>query len=282
MFNSLIHSLFNFLMFILKLLIPVYIVLGVYALFFIVVFIPTFLKNRQHFNFVKPTYRKQNFFYKLFMIPYMVAYTKAHSDPNTFLPHGVVMFEGRQGCGKTSAMMKYATDLKEQFPLCKILCNTDFGLADYELNDWHDLLDVRNGVHGLVCILDETQQWFNSKQSKDFPPEMLSYITQLRKERKIVLGTCQQFYMVSKDIRTQVSELRRCRCFLGCFNVVIRTIPVIDSSGDVVKYQFKGFYTFVQNNKLRNSYDTYKTVSNLSKSGFNEKPIIVKENNYDK
>ena len=266
-----------------KLCIPIYIILGIYIIFFLVIFIPTFLKNRQHFEFVKPTYKKQNFFYKMFMIPYMVAYTKAHTDPNTFVPHGVVMFEGRQGCGKTSAMMKYATDLKEQFPMCKILCNTDFNLADYPLEDWHDLLDKRNGVHGLICILDETQQWFNSKQSKDFPPEMLSYITQLRKERKIVLGTCQQFYMVSKDIRTQVSELRRCRCILGCFNIVIRTVPVVDSSGEIIKYQFKGFYTFVQNNKLRESYDTYKTVSNLSKSGFKEKTeIIIKENPYDK
>ena len=84
--------------------------------------------------------------------------------------------------------------------------------------------------------------------------------------------------MISKDIRTQVSELRRCRCFLGVFNIVIRTRPVVDSTGEILKYQFLGFYTFVQTKELRESYDTYKTVSNLVKSGFQEKKtIIVKE-----
>lgn len=271
-------SFLNIIIKILILLSPLFALAFIYLVFFCIVAFVTFNRNKEHFDFVKPTYRKQGIFYKLFMIPYMVGYTIGHSDPNTFKPHGVIMFEGRQGCGKSSAMFKYALDLKEQFPLCKIICNTSFDYSDKRLNSWEDMLTERNGTNGLVCILDETQQWFNSKQSKDFPPECLSYITQLRKERKIVLGTCQQFYMVSKDIRTQVSELRRCRCFLGCFNVVIRTRPIIDSAGEIVKYQFLGFYTFVQNNKLRNCYDTYETVTNLAKSGFQEKSkVIVRE-----
>ena len=270
--------LFDFIVKILHLLTPIFIIVSLYGIFCFIVMVITFVKNRQHFVFEKGTYKKQTLFYKLFMIPYMFGYTLAHTDPNTFKPHGVIMFEGRQGCGKTSAMIKYATDLKEQYPLSKIICNTDFNLSDIDLNSWEDMINVKNGTNGLICILDETQQWFNSKQSKDFPPECLSYITQLRKERKIVLGTCQQFYMISKDIRTQVSELRRCRCILGVFNIVIRTRPIVDSSGEILKYQYLGFYTFVQTNKLRNSYDTYKTVSNLVKSGFQEKrTIIVKE-----
>lgn len=267
--------LFELLFKLFHLLYPVFLTVGCYGFVGMIIIVVTYFKNKQDFKFVKGTYRKQGFFYKLFMIPYMIGYTIAHTDPNTFKPHGVIMFEGRQGCGKSSAMFKYAQDLKEQYPLCKIICNTEFNMSDVELRSWEDMIEIRNGTNGLVCILDETQQWFNSKQSKDFPPECLSYITQLRKERKIVLGTCQQFYMVSKDIRTQVSELRRCRCFLGCFNVVIRTRPVVDSSGEIIKYQFLGFYTFVQTNKLRNSYDTYKTVSNLARSGFREKQTIV-------
>lgn len=250
-------------------------IIGLYALFFIIVVVITFFKNKEHFVLEKSTYKKQTLFYQMFMIPYMFGYTMAHTNPNCFRPHGVILFEGRQGCGKSSAMMKYATDLKEQYPLCKIITNTDFNLADDEIHDWTDMLSIKNGELGLVVILDELQQWFNSKQSKDFPPECLSYITQLRKERKIVLGTCQQFYMVSKDIRTQVSEIRRCRCILGVLNVVMRFRPIVDSEGSVEKYQFLGLYWFVQNNKLRNSYDTYKTVDNLVKSGFQSRNKVV-------
>lgn len=261
--------------FLLKLLIYILIIFGTYSFFFVVVCAISFFKNKEQYVLEKSTYKKQTIFYQLFMIPYMVGYTMAHTNPNTFRPHGVILFEGRQGCGKSSAMMKYATDLKEQFPLCKIISNTDFALADAQISDWTDMLTVRNGELGLVVILDECQQWFNSKQSKDFPPEMLSYITQLRKERKMVIGTCQQFYMVSKDIRTQVSEIRRCRCILGVLNIVMRFRPIVDSEGTVQKYVPLGFYWFVQNNKLRNSYDTYKTVDNLVKSGFQSRNKVI-------
>ena len=166
--------LLEFIVKILYLLTPIFIIIAIYGFFCSVVIIVTFIKNKQHFDFVKGTYKKQGLLYKLFMIPYMLGYTIAHSDPNTFRPHGVVMFEGRQGCGKTSAMIKYATDLKQQYPLSKIVCNTEFKLSDVDLTSWEDMINVKNGTNGLICILDETQQWFNSKQSKDFPPECLS------------------------------------------------------------------------------------------------------------
>ncbi len=46
--------------------------------------------------------------------------------PDFFRPQGLVIFTGRQGNGKSIAMMQYALELHDTYPLCKILSNTAF------------------------------------------------------------------------------------------------------------------------------------------------------------
>ena len=76
--------------------------------------------------------------------------------------------------------------------------------------------------------------------------------------------------MVSKDIRTQCSEVRHCHTFGGVFTVVIRRVPVVDSEGEVKEEKFKGMYCWVHNEKTREAYDTYKMINVLGKEGFKE------------
>ena len=63
---------------------------------------------------------------------------------------------------------------------------------------------------GVICCLDEMQNWFSSNQSRDFPPEMLQVITQNRKNRRVIFGTAQTFNRLSKPIREQATEVREC------------------------------------------------------------------------
>lgn len=51
---------------------------------------------------------------------------------------------------------------------------------------------------GEIDVLDEIQNWFNSLQSKDFPPEMLTEITQQRKQTKMILRNKSSIYKISK------------------------------------------------------------------------------------
>lgn len=44
----------------------------------------------------------------------------------------------------------------------------------------------------------------------------------------------------------------------------------MDSEGNVVEFKSRGMYFFVHNKKLRDAYDTYKVIENLSKSGFKD------------
>lgn len=95
-------------------------------------------------------------------------------------------------------------------------------------------------------------------------------ITQNRKNRRIILGTSQNFYLLAKAIRSQATEVRRCTTILGCLTIVRRAEPILDSEGNVAEWKNRGMYFFVHNKKLRESYDTYKVIENLSKSGFKE------------
>ena len=119
-------------------------------------------------------------------------------------------------------------------------------------------------------IMDELQNWFGSNQSRNFPPEMLGVITQNRKNRRVILGTAQNFYLLAKAIRSQCTEIRQCVTLAGVLTIVIKREPIIDNDGDVKDLKYRGMYFFVHSERLRNSYDTWSVVDALSSSGFQE------------
>lgn len=213
--------------------------------------------------------KKENFFKRLFWdAPRRFALDKLTEDPDFFRPQGLIIFTGFQGSGKTSALVRYTLDLQKEYPLSKCISNLGYKYSDAELIDWKQLIDYKNEKKGVIVQLDELQNWFSSKQSKNFPPEMLSVVTQNRKNRRVILGTAQNFYMLAKDIRTQCSEIRECYTFAGCITIVRRILPVCDSAGELVKKRYLGFYFFVHDEILREAYDTYHVIESLSKSGF--------------
>lgn len=215
---------------------------------------------------------KRSLFAKIFIdAPRMFILDRVNRPANFFPVHGLIIFEGRQGSGKTSSMVHYLHDLQKQYPHVKTITNFCYTGEDMALFDWHQLVDYKNGYEGVVVAMDELQNWFSCKQSANFPPEMLSVVTQNRKNRRVILGTAQNFYMLSKDIRTQCTELRRCLTIGGVFTIVHRLRPVCNSAGEVEKYDHVGWYTWVHTPQERDSYDTYKAIENLAASGFKEK-----------
>ena len=229
--------------------------------------LPFFIRSDSH-------YKKKSIFTRLFFdFPVQFGKDLARYNPNTFQPHGIIVFEGEQGAGKTISLVQYALTLKRMYPNCKIVSNTALTFEDKSLSHWKDLTQFNNGLSGVVVNIDECQNWFNSKQSKDFPPEMLAVVTQNRKNRRIILMTAQQFYMLAKDIRTQATEIRSAFTILGCLTFVVRRKPYFDSEGTPIKYKFLGIYFFVQSDELRAMYDTYAVIENLNKSGFKPEEV---------
>lgn len=223
--------------------------------------------------------KKEKFLYKVFVkLPKQIIEDFFSRDPDFFPYQGCVIFEGRQGAGKTIGMVEFIMRMQNEYP--RSLCTTNLGYTEenVELGDWRMLLNYKNGIYGVIVGIDELQNWFSSMDSKNFPPDMLEIITQNRKNRRIILGTAQNFYLLAKAIRSQATEVRRCTTILGACTLVRRFEPILDSEGNVKEFKKRGWYFFVHDKKLRESYDTYKVIKRLSKVGFQDKPSDVVTN----
>lgn len=188
-----------------------------------------------------------------------------------FSYQGVIVYTGRQGSGKTVAMVEQTLRMQHEFPSCKCISNLNYAHQDEELTHWRQLIEYKNGHRGVIVQMDEMQNWFSSNQSKNFPPELLEVITQNRKNRRVILGTSQCFNRLSKPLREQTTEVRKCLTVAGCVTFVHRQEPELDSQGEVVNWKHRGFYWFVHTPEIRDSYDTYHVIESLAKSGFTER-----------
>lgn len=257
---------------------PVYLALGLYLFFCLLClfFIVLGLINGQRFKKGKHVIvKKHGFFRRIFIdLPKQYVADMFARDPEFFKYQGLIIFEGRQGSGKTTSMVEYAMRMQKEYPLAKCTTNLGYTKENVALKDWRMLINYKNGIKGVIVCMDELQNWFSSNDSKNFPPEMLQIITQNRKNRRIILGTSQNFYLLSKAIRSQTTEVRRCATLLGCLTIVRRFEPILDPQGDVKEWKKRGMYFFVHDKELRDSYDTFKVIERLTKVGFQEQQQV--------
>lgn len=264
---------------------PIYFILICFAIFFFSVcvnIVIQLLKGNRIKKGSRKIVKKKGILRRIFIdTPHQFVVDLFNKEADFFSYQGLIIFEGRQGAGKTISMIEFAMRMQEEFPLAKCITNLGYKYENTKLKDWRMLMNYKNGHQGVIVVMDELQNWFSSNDSKNFPPEMLGVITQNRKNRRIILGTSQNFYLLAKAIRSQATEVRRCTTLLGCLTIVRRFEPILDSEGIVVEWKKRGMYFFVHNKKLRESYDTYKVIENLSKSGFKEQAVIDTTNNYN-
>lgn len=201
---------------------PFYAILIIIALFSFLVSVNVVIGLAQGKRFKKGQHnvvKKKSFFRRVIIdFPHQFTDDLFDKDPEFFKYQGLVIFEGRQGSGKTMSMVEFIMRMQQEYPLAKT--TTNFGLVsqDKVLNSWEMLIDYKNGKQGVIVGMDELQNWFSSNDSKNFPPEMLGIITQNRKNRRIILGTSQNFYLLAKAIRSQATEVRRCTTLFRLLN----------------------------------------------------------------
>ena len=219
---------------------------------------------------------KHNFFADLFYrLPMQMAWDFLNTAPDFFRPQGCIIYTGRQGNGKTIAMVQHTMELQQIYPACNVISNLDYKYQHEKLKHWKQLINYKNGIHGVIVMMDEMQNWFASSQARDFPPQMLEIITQNRKNRRLIQGTAQSFNRLAKPIREQATEVRRCVTLFGALTIVHRVEPELDSTGEVIRWKHRGIYYFVHTQRLRNSYDTWAVVESLKKSGFQSGAGVV-------
>lgn len=224
--------------------------------------------------------KQSNIFKKIFWdFPKQWAKDYMTRNPEALREHGLIIYCGEQGSGKTSSLVRDTLMLQKEYPKVKVIGNLKYKYQNNELKHWKQLITYKNGIQGVIVQIDELQNWFNSKQSKNFPPEMLEVVTQNRKNRRVIFGTAQNFYMLAKDIRSQTREIRQCITLCGCLTIVIRRKPIMNNDGEIEKLKFKGIYCYVHNDETRNAYDTYHVIHTLAKDGFKEETDQIRATN---
>lgn len=197
------------------------------------------------------------------------------NNPDLFREFGVTMFTGRQGAGKTMALVEHLEQLRRRYPKALILTNFGYEHETQPFNSWQDLFEVRNGDLGVIFCIDEIQNEFSSASSKSFPETLLSEITQQRKQKMKILATSQVFTRVSKPLREQCFEVAECRTLLGrwtfvrCFDADDYN-AIIDANNPVLKQKARRKWrkNFIQDNHIRELYDSYAKVERMKKTEY--------------
>lgn len=185
-----------------------------------------------------------------------------------FLEQGFHLFVGEQGSGKTISLVYTLLRMKKKYPKLKVRTNMGYANEDGPIKNWKDLVFKNNGIYGQIDVIDEVQNWFNSLQSKDFPPEMFSEISQQRKQRKCIYGTSQVWGRVAKPIREQVAFVYMPTTLFGCLTILRKYKPSIDNDGSIDNLKFRSVTFFVHNDEIRNAFDTYKKIQVQSLKGY--------------
>lgn len=220
--------------------------------------------------------------------------------PLYFDADGLTIFVGPQGSGKTLSAVKYVESLLKFNPQAILVTNLflkDFPIVsfnDYVQINYYNFIDENfvfdeekaycyyllenkvfeflnqddlsrysNGERGVIYLIDEIQLYFNSLESKNINPDVMTQISQQRKQRKHIVCTSQVFGRMAKPLREQFSAVILCSNILNCiqYNKLVDrdSIEEYDNSTNLkgtVKKKFLWFHS----PKDYESYDTYYVI----------------------
>lgn len=202
-------------------------------------------------------------------IKYKMKFAKEH--PDYFYPDGLVVFTGPQGTGKTLSAVLYVENLLKYYPKTIIVTNielTDFPFDNervFPFKNSDDLSKYNNGENGVIFLIDEIQLYFNSLESKNINPEVMTQISQQRKQRKHIVATSQVFGRMAKPLREQFSSVLVCKNLFGFlqFNKLVDRDSIEDfDNGTTLKGKVLKRFFWIHNPKYYKKYNTYYLIKN--------------------
>ena len=196
-------------------------------------------------------------------IKYKRDFRKQH--PDFFDPSGILVFCGPQGAGKTLSAVQYVRKLAEKYPKMILVTNVEIkglSIAVYPYTGIADFSKYSNGFEGVVYLIDEIHIEFNSLESKNIDPSVMTEIAQQRKQRKHIVGTSQVFGRIAKPFREQFKYVVLCRCLWGVlqYNTLIDgEWAMVDDDGHLEAETVKRYFWW-HKPELYDSYNTYAKI----------------------
>lgn len=186
-------------------------------------------------------------------------------NPDFFDPSGILVFCGPQGAGKTLSAVQYVRKLAEKYPKMILVTNVEIkglSIAVYPYTGIADFSKYSNGFEGVVFLIDEIHIEFNSLESKNIDPSVMTEIAQQRKQRKHIVGTSQVFGRIAKPFREQFKYVVLCRCLWGVlqYNTLIDgERALVDDDGHLEAETVKRYFWW-HKPELYDSYNTYAKI----------------------
>lgn len=184
----------------------------------------------------------------------------ARNNPDYFYPDGIWVFCGRQGSGKTLSAVQCLQRICEEYPKALVCTNLNIkGINNTVIpfESYDQLKELDNGIYGIIFFLDELHILWNSLESKDIPVSEMACFCQMRKNRRVIIGTAQVYSRIAKPIREQLKYAIDCRNFFGILQVnqVLDPAESIERNG-VIEAKHVGTKIWFHRPELYGSYDT--------------------------
>ena len=206
----------------------------------------------------------ENFLYKFFIrFPELLAEFINDCRSDDFKEHGLYLFCGEQGSGKTYSMTYNINRLILQYPDVFVLSNYGLMCQDKPLEEANDLLKYHREHTGICYAIDEIQTTWNSRKWKDMDMSIVGTLCQNRKSYRVIFGTCQSVSQVDKSIRLQTRRYINCYCFKGLFNICLWYKPNFDFEGNLTHSTLKKVQFFFQEPSIRYQYNTFDLIKSL-------------------
>lgn len=226
----------------------------------------------------------------------------AASHPDFFNPTGTMIFCGKQGKGKTLSAVLYVDNLMKAFPKAILVTNvkiknhpfnTIYELDENGITHYKNLLGediifdreghfpentviewdglnclkyINNGYYGVIYLVDEIHLELNSLESKNIDIDVMTEISQQRKQRKHIVGTSQVYMRMAKPLREQIFDIVLCDNFFGCiqFNKLIDGEESKEVDGKLQAVVRKRVF-FTHKPEYYEMYDTFAKMKRLNK-----------------
>lgn len=205
----------------------------------------------------------------------------AQDNPDYFYPSGIWIFCGAQGAGKTLSAVKCLKEIIKDYPKAKICSNLDIKGLDREIipfESYEQLTSLTNGIEGIIFFLDEIHVLWNSLESKEIPISEMACFCQMRKDRRVIIGTSQVYGRIAKPIREQLQYIIDCKNLFNLvqINKILDPADAIEQNGHLDIKCIKTRIWF----HSPELYDSYDTLFKIKKAQREEKKKLkeVKQN----
>lgn len=144
------------------------------------------------------------------------------NNPDYFEPDGIWIYCGCQGSGKTLSAVQTVQKLARDYPKALVVSNVAIhGISQQVIpfTDYAQIENTKNGINGVIFLIDEIQVLWNSLESKNIPVGEMACFCQMRKDRRIIIGTSQVYSRIAKPIREQLKYVIKCRNILKYIQV---------------------------------------------------------------